>query len=235
MAVLNRDTRIVKFVLLDDAVLATAHLPAMPFAPRQLRALVSAMAEVVDRVDDDLVARIGGRRGLEPESEEDEPAEDREDQSGERSEEWELHPALLTLIHLDPHGEGVDADLAASVCEYDRDLVLRLLRQAGEQEIEWRESGNLALMGDETDEARVCFGEAHTWEVTLETLRSALRVIAEQQRAESSPARADRGRGRGRARARRRAERPHQPSLVDDAVLRRHSTGEAPLFEEPDS
>jgi hypothetical protein len=239
VAVLNRDTRIVKFVLLDDAVLATAHLPAMPFAPRQLRVLVSAMAEVIDRVDDDLVARVGGRRGLEPEPEEDEPGEDREDEPGERaeerSEERELHPALLTLIHLDPHGEGVDADLAASVCEYDRDLVLRLLHQAGEQEIEWRRSGNLALMGDETDEARVCFGEAHTWEVTLETLRSALRVIVEQQRAETSPARTDPGTGRGRARSRRRAERPHQQSLVDDAVLRRHSTGEAPLFEEPDS
>jgi hypothetical protein len=67
VAVLNRDTRLVKFVLLGDAVLATVQLPAMPFAPRQLRAVVSAMGEIVDRVDDDLVARLGGRRGMEPE------------------------------------------------------------------------------------------------------------------------------------------------------------------------
>ena len=71
VAVLNRDTRMVKFTLLDDAVLATLHLPAAPFAPRNLRALVAALAEIVDRVDDDLAARVGGRRGLDPEPDDD--------------------------------------------------------------------------------------------------------------------------------------------------------------------
>jgi hypothetical protein len=71
VAALNRDTSMVKFVLLDDLVLATVHLPALPFAPRQLRETVSAMAEVVDEVGDGLAARVGGCRGLEPEPEAD--------------------------------------------------------------------------------------------------------------------------------------------------------------------
>jgi hypothetical protein len=70
VSVLNRDTRMVKFVLLDDAVLATLHLPAAPFAARNLRSLVAAMADVVDRVDGDLAARVGGRLGLESEPDE---------------------------------------------------------------------------------------------------------------------------------------------------------------------
>lgn len=247
VAVLNRDTRMIKFVLLEDAVIATLHLPATPFAPRQLRALVASMGDVVDRVDDDLVARVGGRRGLDADTDAEcavaDDSADSEDDTEEDAtadlgpEASNLHPALMTLLHLDPHGTGeeVDPELAASICAFDRDLVLTLLREASEQEIEWRRSGNLALMGDDTGEARVCFGEARSWGVTLETLRSALRVIVEQRRAESSATRADRRVRDDRARPRRRTERPRQQSLIDDAELRRHSTGQSPLFEEPNA
>ena len=187
VAVLNRDTRMIKFVLLDDAVLATLHLPAAPFAPRNLRALVAAMAEVVDRVDDDLVARVGGRLGLDPEPDADtddaadgDTAGDAEDDSGE--EEATLHPALMTLLQLDPEGDGVDPELAASVCDYDRDLVLSLLTKASEQEITWRKSADAALIADDTDEADVCFDQGRAWKATVETLRQALRVIVTHPR-----------------------------------------------------
>ena len=175
VAVLNRDTSLVKFVLLDDVLLATVHLPAFPFAPRQLRATVAAMAEVVNRVDDDLVARVGGRRALEPE-----PEADAEDPSDDPAQQLELHPALLTLLHLDPHGEGVDPELAASVCDHDRDLVLRFLCEAAEQEVTWRRSGDNAQDADEA-EAEACLHEGRAWRATVETLRAALRVIVEQQ------------------------------------------------------
>jgi hypothetical protein len=244
VAVLNRDTRMIKFVLLDDAVLATLQLPASPFTPRNLRAMVLSMAEVIDRVDDDLVARVGGRRGLEPE-----PADETDDAMGDEREVSEnpadaedqpghaqpqddpeqpcLHPALQTLLHLDAHGTGeVAPELAASVCEFDRDLVLTLLREASEQEITWRKSANLALIGDDTDEAKICFHEAAGWEATVETLRAALQVIVERERA------AQPGRGRSsEPRRRRRGRGIRQESLIDEATIRRDTTGQDVLFD----
>ncbi|MDQ4006771.1 MAG: hypothetical protein M3211_01585 [Actinomycetota bacterium] len=236
VGVLNRDTRMVKFVLLDDAVLATVHLSAMPFAPRHLRALAAAMADVVDRVDDDLVARVGGQRALDPEPDENETGEhevaEHDGQDGDAAAEQGIHPALLTLLHLDPEGEGVDPDLAASVCDDDRDLVLTLLTEASEQEIAWRKSGNQALIAENGDEARVCFHECQAWLATVETLRAALRVIVERRHAESSAAQAAGARSeRGGVRRARRRTRPRQQSLVDDAVIRRSSSGEDTLFD----
>lgn len=234
VAVLNRDTRMVKFVLLDDAVLALLQLPAGPFVPRHLRSMVLAMADIVDRVDDDLVARVGGRRGLdaEPAADDGGPAgggagsdeavvADEVDAPDDPDEERTLHPALQTLLELDPHGEGdLDPDLAASVCAYDRDLVLRLIKVASRQELTWRRSAETCLVRGEHEEAEVCFGESRGWEVSVETLRAALRVIVERERREK----ADRP---GRRAARRR---PVQQSLLDDAAVRRDVTGEDTLF-----
>ena len=189
VAVLNRDTRIVKFVLLDDAVLATLHLPAAPFAPRQLRGLVSAMAEVIDRVDDDLVARLGGLRGADPQPE-DEPGDEEtaEAPGGEESpDEGALHPALQTLLQLDPDGVGdVEPELAASVCDFDRDLVLALLKQASAQERTWRTSIDAAVIEDDPDEADARGHEGYAWRAAVETLRSALRLIVERRYAEAT-------------------------------------------------
>lgn len=249
VAVLNRDTRLVKFVLLDDCVVASVQLPATPFAPRQLRAVLVTMADVVDRVDDDLQARVGGRRGLDLDSEDeleggcDEAFDDEGDGEDEGradaaasdgSAEQATHPALATLLHLDPHGAGdVEPELAASVCEFDRDLVLRLLTESSTQEIEWRKSGNHALLGDDHDEAEVCFGEARAWQATHETLRRALRVIVERQRDEAAVAHArvveDRSRRTG---GRRHAPRSMQQSFVDETRLRRDITGQGLLFEQ---
>jgi hypothetical protein len=159
VAVLNRDTRMVKFVLLDDAVLATLQVAAAPFTPRNLRMLVLSMANTVDRIDDDLAARVGGRLGTEPDPETDDSEEARTTPVGE----CPLHPALQTLLELDPDGVGdIDPELAASVCDFDRDLVLALLRQASEQ-------GREGL----------------AWNAAVETLRSALRLIVERKRSEA--------------------------------------------------
>jgi hypothetical protein len=159
VAVLNRDTRMVKFVLLDDAVLATLQVPAAPFTPRNLRMLVLSMANTVDRIDDDLAARVGGRVGTEPDPEADDSVGAQTTPVGERP----LHPALQTLLELDPDGVGdIDPELAASVCDFDRDLVLALLRQASEQ-------GREGL----------------AWNAAVETLRSALRLIVERRLSEA--------------------------------------------------
>jgi hypothetical protein len=159
VAVLNRDTRMLKFVLLDEAVVATVQVAAAPFTPRNLRTLVVSMANTVDRIGDDLAARVGGRLGTEPDPEADEADEAQATPKGECT----LHPALQTLLELDPDGVGdIDPELAASVCDFDRDLVLALLKQASEQE---------------------CDGLA--WNAAVETLRSALRLIVERRHAEA--------------------------------------------------
>jgi hypothetical protein len=71
VAVLNREHPLVKFLLVEDVVVAMIVLPALPFAPRHLRALLPLMGEIIDRVDDGLVARVGGRRALEPTDDDD--------------------------------------------------------------------------------------------------------------------------------------------------------------------
>lgn len=201
VGVLNRDTRMIKFVLLGDSVIASLHLPAVPFAARQLRLMVSMMSGVLDRIDGDLIARVGGRRATDPEPDEDDEAEDSAEET-----ETSLHPALLTLMHLDRHSEGLDPELAAGVCDFDRELVLRLLTTAGEQEIEWRRSGD-RLIGEDDEEAEVCHHEGRAWQATVETLRAALRVIVQRQHGQSLPSRARSSESRNRrSRGARRAD-----------------------------
>jgi hypothetical protein len=134
------------------------------------------MSRVADGVDEGLVAKVGGRRAFEDESS-DEPAVDVDDEGAE------LPPELLTLLHLDPDGAStVEPDLAASVCNYDRDVVLKLLKISSQEEIAWRQSYDEAAMKGDRDQAAACDSEAAGWAKTVETLRGALRVIVERNR-----------------------------------------------------
>jgi hypothetical protein len=173
---LNNGIRMIKFVLVDDVIIAVAHVAALPFAPLQLRGVLDYMSRVADGVDDGLVARLGGRRAFEEDAT-GEPA------SEEDEEEGELPAELLTLLHLDPDGDStVEPDLAASICNYDRDVVLRLLKISSQEEIAWRQSYDEATMKGDRDEAAACDSEAAGWAKTVETLRGALRVIVERNR-----------------------------------------------------
>jgi hypothetical protein len=88
--VLNRDVRFVKFRLVGDTVLADLQLPSWPFAPEHLRAMLALTCDVVEKVQDDLVARVGGRHLLDTDEERcvrdglDEEADDEAD-----DEAWE--------------------------------------------------------------------------------------------------------------------------------------------------
>jgi hypothetical protein len=181
VAELNNGIRMIKFVLVEDVVIAVAHVAALPFAPLQLRGVLDYMSRVADGIDDGLVASVGGRRALgeEPVEErtDDDPADDEDDESAD------LPPELLTLLHLDPDGDSaIEPDLAASVCNYDRDLVLRLLKISSQEEIAWRQSYDEAAMKGARDEAAASDAEATGWARTVETLRQALRVIVERNR-----------------------------------------------------
>ncbi len=174
VAELNNGIRLIKFVLVDDVIIAVAHVPALPFAPQQLRGVLDYMSRVADGVDEDLVARVGGRRAF---------GDDPSDESDGDDAGSDLPPELVTLLHLDAgSGSTVEPDLAASVCNYDRDVVLKLLKISSQEEIAWRQSYDEAAMKGDRDEAAACDSEALGWAKTVETLRGALRVIVERNR-----------------------------------------------------
>ena len=197
VSVLNRDQRFLKFVLVEDDVIVHLYLPAYPFAPEHLRAMLGLMSSSVDALDEDLVARVGGRRMFEPaDDEEDEDVEDVErvgDEDGEVEPEGEaeedpeaeteaVHPAMLTLLQLDAESPGsLTPELAASVCAMDRDLILELITWNSEQEIVWRQARDRAYLQGEAEEAGVCGHEMSHAEQTVNLLRRALRLVVERQ------------------------------------------------------
>ena len=191
--VLNRDLRFMKFILVDDRVLAQVHLPAWPFVPEHLRSMLSGMSQRIDELDEDLVARVGGRRAFEPAADDaDDDADDADDGAEEESEAMEAvptrpevddgsDPALATLIQLDADGTGaVDPELTASVCGHDQSRIVALLRQTEEQEIAWRASRDQAMLAGDTDEAAACDHELRAWEHTTRLLRRTLRLVVER-------------------------------------------------------
>jgi len=193
VADLNRGSSLTKFVLMDDTVFAVVALPARPFVPAHLRDMLALMFQTAHDHDDDLAKRLQGRRivaDAEPTIETSESLDEdvRDDADADDDDESnELAPELLTLLQLDPDGEGsVDAATAASVCGHDRDLILRLLRESEEQQIAWRTSADTAAADRDRDEAEACRREASGWGRTIETLRGALRLVV----SESVPPRA---------------------------------------------
>ncbi|MBA2532419.1 MAG: hypothetical protein H0V23_10000, partial [Nocardioidaceae bacterium] len=184
VADLNRGSSLTKFVLMDDTVFAVVALPARPFVPAHLRDMLALMFQTAHDHDDDLAKRLQGRRivaDAEPTIETSESLDEdvRDDADADDDDESnELAPELLTLLQLDPDGEGsVDAATAASVCGHDRDLILRLLRESEEQQIAWRTSADTDAADRDRDEAEACRHEASGWGRTIETLRGALRLV----------------------------------------------------------
>ncbi|HSE70688.1 MAG TPA: hypothetical protein VLA97_08010 [Nocardioidaceae bacterium] len=236
VGILNRDVRFIKFLLIDRRVIAQVQLPAAPFAPEHLRTMLVAMSHKLDQIDDDLVARIGGRRAFEPaeepqvalrETAPDEPrAADSEDST------------LQTLLELDAEGTGaLDPELAAGVCGFDRSVIVRLLHETGEQEIAWRKARDAALLVGDQDEADSCDHEMRAWENTSVVLRKALRFVVERELGrEPTPdtgyeaaeeVRRTGPRPRARKHRPRRPPRPARLRLITNAgdLLRAHGCG----------
>lgn len=219
--VLNRDARFLQYVLVEDRVLAYLHIPAYPFVPHHLRGLLAMMSKHIDDVDDDLAARVGGRRGtdlgpVDPEDELDHSdddahpggydPEDHECELGPRP----LHPVELTIMQIEAEEPGsVTPELAASLCEHDRELALALLAGLATAEAEVRERQDLALLAGEAVEVQETDEELGTIARLTSLLRRALRVMAEADMAERR-----RGAGKG-ARYRRSSRREDPPSLFD--------------------
>lgn len=179
---LNRACRLLKFLQIEDQVIACVQLPALPFVPAHLRDMLTLIAKVADDIDDDLVGRVGGRRAFQPEPETGPELASAEVTRADTDDD-ELAPELMTILQLDALEEGsVDADLAASICGDDRDLLLRLIQEASEQDMAWRRSRDAAMLEGDEEEAAACEHEGTAWEETVNTLRGALRLIVERGR-----------------------------------------------------
>jgi hypothetical protein len=178
VGVLNRDSLFIRWVLMGSRIMAYINLPSYPFVPEHLRSMVSHMSKTIDEVDDDLAVRVRGRRSFEP-----------DDGDGEATPpaaspaHREVHAAMHTLLELDAESPGsVDADLAASVCGHDRDLILMLITESTEQEIAWREAQDEALLAGDAEEVAACRHELEHVERTTNLLRRALRIVVEAER-----------------------------------------------------
>ena len=226
--VLNRDGWFVKFTVVDDAVMAELDLPALPFAPEHLRDMLGVLCGRVDAVVEDLIERVGGVRELQEDDDcadgdqgddagppslvdllADLDDEDVDDEGDELDDDPEadtdpIHPAMQTLLELDADRPGsITPEMAASVCSWDRELLLELISWNSSQEIAWRVARDRAADGDDAEEAAVCNGERAHAEGSVTLLRRALRLVVEAQVAKhrcsiGSAAAAGRGRNRGR-------------------------------------
>ncbi|MGN6575116.1 MAG: T3SS (YopN, CesT) and YbjN peptide-binding chaperone 1, partial [Nocardioides sp.] len=138
--VLNRDVRHVKFRLVGDCILADLQLPAWPFAPEQLRAMVSLMSSAVEEVSGDLQARVGGRPLLaDAEVEvEDHPGEDAEPAEPAVPTGRAVAAAVLGQLEAETTG-SVTPELAASICGHDVELILALIAEQEGLAASWRE------------------------------------------------------------------------------------------------
>lgn len=214
VAVLNRDVQFLKFILVEDTVMAYLYIPALPFAPLHLRAMLDLMCKMVDRIDDDLVTRVGGRRAFET------PVADAEAEEAEAP----THPALQTLIELDAASpDSIDPELAAAICDMDRLLVLQLISWNSEQEVAWRHTRDEAVLdGDPDDVADACEEQMRRAERLTNLLRRALRVVVEREAGRSPEPSAYDG-VRGRRPSRRRARDEALPGL---------DSGEPGLFDQ---
>jgi hypothetical protein len=242
VAVLNRDQAFLKFVLVEDRVMAHLWLPAYPFAPEHLRAMLAVTSQTVDAVDDDLARRVRGRRTFEPGERPDgydeqlsleaaesgldsgkDSGEDTVDVDGE-AQTGAIHPAMMTLLQLDAGAPGtLTPELVASVCAMNRELILELITWNSQQEIAWRKARDRALLAADPDEAEVSDREVQHAEATVNLLRRALRLVVEQQLGRDledlgyavSRRRSPRGRRRGRDTALPGLDR-QEPGLFDE-------------------
>jgi hypothetical protein len=177
VGVLNRDLRFMKFLLVDGRVLARVHLPAWPFVPEHLRSVLTGMSAKIDELDEDLLARVGGRLPFVPPEEERGPRAPATRPRTTPSDDT----TLMTLVQLDADATGaVDVGLAAGVCGYDQELIVRLLGETEGQEIAWRRARDEALLEGDRGEAAACRHEMEAWERTTVLLRRALRLTVER-------------------------------------------------------
>lgn len=169
---LNAEYSFIKFMYADEAVLATVHLPADPFVPVQVRRMLATFVEIAEQLGEDLRERLGG----EPEIARPDPSV----AAAAAAEDLDaIPPELVTLLGMDPDGVGLDPEVTAGVCGFDRALAWQLLHIAGGQEDVWRTAMQET---DDPDQEAKCAEEASGWKATRRSLTDALELINARSR-----------------------------------------------------
>lgn len=210
--VLNRDTRFVKFRLVEDRVLVDVQLPCWPFVPEHLRAMLSLTCDVVAAAEGDLVERLGARHWVDGLDDTTDPVdsdqEDAEDAEDADDAELEADPedagpamrnarAAAQARQERPHGrahqvlaelwagdaDAVSPELAASIFGYDANLVLDTIESDQQEFALWLRAREEALRAGSAEALEGCETELAWGERSIALLRAALRVIVERQAA----------------------------------------------------
>lgn len=197
---LNAEHRFVDFALVDDAVMADVHVLAMPLAPAHLRDMLEVMCGVADRVGPVLARRVGGEVAFTARTtaDEEDPLEDLLVEHDDDGPDWNASlppieslpapPAMEVLRHLEIDRPGsVTAEVAATVCDWDRDTLLELLDWNDAEECRWRHEVEVARRQDDEDEADVCEMLRSEAAEALRLLRRALRLQVDRQLRHGGP------------------------------------------------
>lgn len=233
--ILNRDVRFAKFRVSGDSVVVDLQLPAWPFVAEHLRAMVAMLTDMIDRVEDDLVERVGGRHLLDLRDADDEAGSEdvvgvetdpdgtsvQDDESGQDrravGERTTYAERVLAQLNAEKRG-SVDPELAASICGHDADVILDLIRRDEQEEIAWRQARATALEQGDSDTVAACESELRYAAASTRLLRRALRVVVERE-ADVDAARAEEQVGRRRPRRRSLPPRPTRPRTVPDPTI----------------
>lgn len=203
--IFNRSSVFAKLHLVGRQAVASVSIPCLPFVPRHLVGMVQMMGRDIDRLDEDLALRVGGRRWIDlvsgsgamrglgsPAGREDaagaqeEPAPDGggsadtgSGDGGDRAggDGTDVPPELRTLLEMSSDSTPLDPARVAEVCHNDRGLLLRLIRIAEEQTISWRSSVGEARAAGDADRVREATQEMRGWRSTVRDLRAALRHV----------------------------------------------------------
>jgi hypothetical protein len=112
LGILNSGHPFATFFARDTRISVKYLICAAPFAPGQLKLMLNAMLGTLDDVARDLSLRVGGRRFLDEDPDED-PAPEQE----------EAHPALAGLMEM-LHARSMSPSAVASLFDHDKAAVL---------------------------------------------------------------------------------------------------------------
>jgi hypothetical protein len=216
--VLNRDVRFVKFRLVGDSIVADLQLPAWPFAPEHLRAMLALMTDAIQQAEADLVERVGGTRVLDesdPEVDDEPEAAEASADGGDDGRPWRSAERVLMQLNAQSPG-SVTPEMAASICGHDVELILDLIGNEESQKAAWRQSRDAARAAGDTGGVDAGEAEMAYSRDTISLLRRALRVVVERRAARDEDAPTP---PTAPALQRRTGRHPSRPRRVPDPTL----------------
>ncbi|TXG91691.1 hypothetical protein DW322_17715 [Rhodococcus rhodnii] len=161
----NRTHRYFHAELVGESLVVQHTFPAAPFVPQHLVDVLATLSGILDTVDDDFVARFGGRSARMT--------------TDHECEDDELPEELVHLAELDPEGSGfLDIETVLDVCGQNKATLQRFIEIAHEQERSWLDNARTAITQAEPDEAASCRHEADGWANTTKALQRALAFVS---------------------------------------------------------